>query len=267
MLASGAGKYYQISSTPVISYARTTRNQKYIQDATAGILIDDVPETISTTMIAGDAISGLKGQASLFSGVLQLLPSENATIASSGNTITPQVVTAANITASVETYESELVQINNASFTTADGTTTFATNTNYNLNDGSDIVFRAMFSEANYIGQIIPSGSTSRVVLVAEFNGTPQVVSRSLADTNLSVKQNEIEGLSIYPNPVTKGTLYITSNSASAKSVAIFDVLGKQVLNAKTSNNAVNVASLKGGVYILKITEEGKIDTRKLIIE
>lgn len=83
----------------------------------------------------------------------------------------------------------------------------------------------------------------------------------------LSVNQNEISGLSIYPNPVTKGTLYITSNSASAKSVAIFDVLGKQVLNAKTSNNAVNVSNLKGGVYILKITEEGKTDTKKLIIE
>jgi hypothetical protein len=83
----------------------------------------------------------------------------------------------------------------------------------------------------------------------------------------LSVKQNEISGLTIYPNPVTKGTLYISSNNASAKSVAIFDVLGKQVLNAKTSNNAVNVSSLKGGVYILKITEDGKTDTRKLIIE
>jgi hypothetical protein len=84
---------------------------------------------------------------------------------------------------------------------------------------------------------------------------------------SLSVKQNEISGLSVYPNPVTKGTLYINSNSASAKSVAIFDVLGNQVLNTKTSNNAVNVSSLKGGVYILKITEEGKTDTRKLIIE
>ena len=84
---------------------------------------------------------------------------------------------------------------------------------------------------------------------------------------SLFVKQNEISGLSIYPNPVTKGTLYITSNSASAKSVAIFDVLGKQVLNTKTSNNAVNVSNLKGGVYILKITEEGKTDTKKLIIE
>lgn len=102
-------------------------------------------------------------------------------------------------------------------------------------------------------------------------NSTPTItideLKISTTTPTLSVKQNEISGLSVYPNPVTKGTLYITSNSASAKSVAIFDVLGKQVLNAKTSNNAVNVSSLKGGVYIVKITEEGKTDTRKLIIE
>jgi hypothetical protein len=71
----------------------------------------------------------------------------------------------------------------------------------------------------------------------------------------------------MYPNPVSNGTLYITSNSIEAKSVAVYDILGKQVLNSKTSNNTVNVSELKGGSYIVKITEEGKTDTRKLIIQ
>lgn len=84
---------------------------------------------------------------------------------------------------------------------------------------------------------------------------------------SLSVKQNSIAGLNVYPNPVTKGVLYITSNSSDAKSVVVYDLLGKEVLNAKTSNNAVNVSSLKGGAYIVKITEDGKTDTKKLIIQ
>jgi hypothetical protein len=83
----------------------------------------------------------------------------------------------------------------------------------------------------------------------------------------LGVKQNTIAGLNMYPNPVSNGTLYITSNSSEAKSVSIYDLLGKQVLNAKTSNSAVNVSSLKGGSYIVKITEDGKTDTKKLIIQ
>lgn len=87
------------------------------------------------------------------------------------------------------------------------------------------------------------------------------------ATTALSIKQNEILGLNMYPNPVSNGNLYISTDSNSAKSVEIYDILGKQVLNAKVSNNAVNVSNLKGGAYIVKINEEGKTATRKLIIE
>ena len=83
----------------------------------------------------------------------------------------------------------------------------------------------------------------------------------------LGVKQNTIAGLNMYPNPVSKGTLYITSNSSEAKSVSIYDVLGKQILDTKTTNGAVNVSNLKAGSYIVKITEDGKTDTKKLIIQ
>ena len=83
----------------------------------------------------------------------------------------------------------------------------------------------------------------------------------------LKVKQNAIAGLNMYPNPVSNGTLYITSNSSGAKSVSVYDVLGKQVVKTTTTNNTVNVANLKGGVYIVKITEDDKTDTRKLIIQ
>lgn len=93
-------------------------------------------------------------------------------------------------------------------------------------------------------------------------------ISTTFADVALANKKfSTISGLSVYPNPVKNGNLYITSDSNNAKSVAVYDILGKQVLNTKTSNNAVNVSNLKGGAYIVRITEEGKTDTRKLIIE
>ena len=89
----------------------------------------------------------------------------------------------------------------------------------------------------------------------------------SLGNFTLSNNEFQIDGVKIYPNPVKNGTLYITSNSSNAKTVAVYDILGKQVLNSKTSNNTVNVANLKSGAYIVKVTEDGKTDTRKLIIE
>ena len=87
------------------------------------------------------------------------------------------------------------------------------------------------------------------------------------AATVLKLDQNTIAGLNVYPNPVTNGNLFIASNSSDAKSVAIYDVLGKQVIKTSTANNVVNVSNLKGGVYILKITENEKTAIRKLIIE
>ncbi|RZJ69744.1 MAG: T9SS type A sorting domain-containing protein [Flavobacterium sp.] len=81
------------------------------------------------------------------------------------------------------------------------------------------------------------------------------------------VKDNSIAGLSMFPNPLTGNVLNITSTANSTKAVAIFDVLGKQVMNTKVNNGTVNVSGLNSGVYIVKITEEGKTATRKLVIK
>ncbi|WP_395061357.1 T9SS type A sorting domain-containing protein [Flavobacterium sp.] len=83
----------------------------------------------------------------------------------------------------------------------------------------------------------------------------------------LSVNQNTISGLKVYPNPVSNGTLFIETSANAEKTVTIFDVMGKQVLNTTSTSNEINVASIKGGIYLVKITEEGKTATRKLVIE
>lgn len=88
-----------------------------------------------------------------------------------------------------------------------------------------------------------------------------------LTGTTLGIHENTIAGLKIYPNPVTNGYLYITSNGNEPKSVNVFDILGKQVINTTASDQPINVSNLDAGVYIIKITEAGKTATRKLVIE
>jgi len=78
---------------------------------------------------------------------------------------------------------------------------------------------------------------------------------------------NAIDGLTMYPNPLKGNTLNLTSTANAAMSVQIFDVLGKEVLKSNVTNNAVNVSGLNAGVYIVKVTEEGKTATRKLVIQ
>lgn len=75
-----------------------------------------------------------------------------------------------------------------------------------------------------------------------------------------------IEGLTIYPNPVNSGKIYITSKSSLDKKVEIFDVLGKKVLETVTSNREVNISNLSAGIYIIKVKEGENSATRKLII-
>ena len=82
-----------------------------------------------------------------------------------------------------------------------------------------------------------------------------------------SLTDNNINGLTMYPNPLKGNTLYLTSTANAAMSVQIFDVLGKEVVKSNVINNAVNVSGLNAGVYIVKVTEEGKTATRKLVIQ
>ncbi|MGV9003315.1 T9SS type A sorting domain-containing protein [Flavobacterium sp.] len=82
----------------------------------------------------------------------------------------------------------------------------------------------------------------------------------------LSVNQNAIAGLKVYPNPVSNGKLFIETSANAEKTVIIYDLLGKKVLNTITANSEINVASLNSGIYIVKITEEGNTTSRKLVI-
>lgn len=72
---------------------------------------------------------------------------------------------------------------------------------------------------------------------------------------------------SVYPNPVSNGTVTIKSASNNPMSVNVFDVLGKKVLETKVSNNTLNVSTLKAGVYILNITQNNNSITKKLVIK
>ena len=94
-------------------------------------------------------------------------------------------------------------------------------------------------------------------------------MSASAQETKQQPKTQEtavIEGLSLYPNPVSNGKVYITSKNDLDKEIIIFDVLGKKVLQTIISSRELNVSNLSSGVYIIKINEKEASATRKLII-
>jgi len=111
------------------------------------------------------------------------------------------------------------------------------------------------------------SGSTPTIILdeIRVANTWGDVTSTTLALGTTTF--NSISNLSIYPNPVTNGKLFISSSSNLEKEVVIFTTLGQQVLQDKTVSEAINVAALSQGTYFVRITEEGLTTTKKLIIK
>lgn len=94
-------------------------------------------------------------------------------------------------------------------------------------------------------------------------------VTASAQDSKQLPKPQEstsIEGLSLYPNPVTNGKVYISTKNDLEKEIIVFDILGKKVLQAHLVSKELSVAELPPGVYIIKISEQNASATRKLII-
>lgn len=272
--AGTIGGFYELTGEALISYIVTegTRNQKYIQDGAAGILIDDTAGTLSAPLNIGDGVIGLKGQLSQFGGVLQFIPTENVPGASStGNTITPIDVTVSELLMNGEAYESRLIRLLDATFDAGDVGNMFADNTNYDVTvvGGTDMtVARVSFGDEDIIGTAIPNTHVNIIGLGGEFNGTRQVLPRYASDIEdaLSTEEFGATSFSMYPNPTNGSTVTISSASNSIKEVKVYSIIGKQVINT-TITNTLNVADLKSGIYVVQITENGKSATKKLVIK
>ncbi len=82
------------------------------------------------------------------------------------------------------------------------------------------------------------------------------------------VVENQIEGFALYPNPVTNRAFIISSANGVEKNIEIFSVSGEQVYSKKIkSNQTIDISNLSTGFYLIKVEEEGKIATRKLIVK
>jgi len=272
--AGAQGGFYELTGEAFINYAQSYRGQKYIQDATAGILIDDTAGNITAGM-RGDGLSGIKGTLGEYKGMLQFIPTMDATVVSPSTlTITPQVITLADLTTNFEDYEAELVTVENVMIDNTPDVN-YVNNTVYPMTSGGDSFnFRTNYG-ADYIGTAVPTVAVDVTGFPIEKTGAGSsdfgqvLMARDAADIvvhTASVEENTIKGFNMYPNP-TKNVLNITTAQNLTKNVQIFDILGKQVVNTNLNGTTLNVANLNAGLYLIKVQEAGNSVTRKLVIK
>ncbi len=81
----------------------------------------------------------------------------------------------------------------------------------------------------------------------------------------LSLNENRLDSVEIYPNPFSNKIAIKTNSQLVA--IELFDILGKQVIKTDSKSAFESLAPLlKQGVYILKLTDiDDKTITKKLI--
>lgn len=178
----GVTDYFKVTGEVVLTFQQTFRNQKFIEDATAGVLIDDYDGKVTTFYNIYDGITGIVGTINVYGGMFQFIPANDpGAPTSTNNVIVPQVITLDDLATNFEDYESELVEIKGVTF--ADGGATFANGQEYGISDATESgVFRTTFYGVDYIATTIPTDA-------ADVTGIPNsraegeyLTSRNLAD-------------------------------------------------------------------------------------
>lgn len=264
------GNDYTLTGEAIVTFVQDFRGQKFIEDNTAGILIDDNNGTITTALVAGDGITGLSGTLGEFQGMMQFRPSMDIAASSTGNTIEPQLVQADDLNANPNDYESEYVRINSNTIIDAATNPTWITGTEYQMITGNgDYVFRTSFFDADYIGEDVPTITTLLVsgIITERNDGDYFITARNLGDfvDSLGTDDNAIEGFVMTPNPAATH-IEVKGADSTAIAVQIFDLLGKEVLSS-TNATRVNIEALQSGVYIVKATQNGAVTAAKLVVE
>ncbi len=275
---------YQVTGDMVLTYQQSYRNKKYLQDITGAIEIDDLNGVITTAYQIGDMVPSIIGKLSVYHNLLQFTPFANFPAAtSSGNYVTPAVLTINDLNTLFDTYESQLVRLNDVTF--LDTSTPFATGVNYTISDNTgQIVFRTNFFEADYIGQPIPTGALNMLVITTQYDNTNQVTARFLADFNPTsandevIPQNPVTSLRNYPNPFKPfTTISVDVKSPQTVEVEIYNTKGQLIRTLQSASANAGIHNLvwdskdasgrdvTAGIYLYKV-KGGKFSSSKKMI-
>lgn len=88
-----------------------------------------------------------------------------------------------------------------------------------------------------------------------------------ITSTTLGVDRDEIEGFSLFPTIVKQDLNF--NSLENVDQITVFNLLGQQVFTAKPelANSSVNLSTLKGGMYIVKVKVGDLTGTYKIIKE
>ncbi|WP_299836626.1 endonuclease [uncultured Tenacibaculum sp.] len=84
-----------------------------------------------------------------------------------------------------------------------------------------------------------------------------------------SVKEERTLNAKVFPNPSISGNVSIYSNEVGINEIKVYSILGKEIYsknNPVFQNQTFTVRNLNSGIYLLKIKNNNKYTTKKVIV-
>lgn len=114
----------------------------------------------------------------------------------------------------------------------------------------------------------VPTNASYFVVKGYAYEDTPNnAINAGDTGTSSSVLDNELEKISIHPNPVKDYIIIKNTINSKIESIELFDLSGKLEKIYSVDNIKIDVSDFKKGIHILKIVTVDGIFTKKIIIE
>jgi phosphatidylserine/phosphatidylglycerophosphate/cardiolipin synthase-like enzyme len=152
----------QVTVSGIVTNGEELGVIRYFQDETAGLAAYG---NAMKNIKRGDSII-ITGTLKNYNNLLELDPVESVSVISSGNELPePEILTINEIG---ETYEGQLVQINNVTFADAGGT--FAGNRNYEFMSEGETGELRINSNSPLVGEMIPTGEFKLIAICSQFS-------------------------------------------------------------------------------------------------
>lgn len=87
---------------------------------------------------------------------------------------------------------------------------------------------------------------------------------------NLSVKENQISDLSVYPNPTVHDFVYVSTSTAVQK-ISVLNLAGASLLEIEPANQnpqyEIDLSQLPNGMFLVQIVTSQGVETRKIKVQ
>ncbi len=246
-----------------VTFVYENGNNIYVKDETAGLLIYDSNNKITTEYVEGDVIEGgISGTISMYHGLFEFVPVSNTAEATTNTgTVTPTIITVEELLTGE--YMSQLVTVQNVTVATGAVFTEGSTGSSVTFaQNGFEAILRNNFKT---LDMTIADNSTLTITgFGGVYDDAIQMFPRNNNDITVVTDIEEFASeISIYPNP-TRNIVNISMNGMNR--VELVNANG-QIVYSENALSDVVVISLEeqpAGMYFVRIYSSDEVVVSKV---